>query len=107
MRIMYDPFGELMSMLTDEELVEAEKEASDLFFSRYYPDLKGNYCVENLSLVIGENSEDVLREDAAKIGIDPDAYVDVWRDMLIDTLEESFDNLLYDVLCRMVERKAR
>jgi len=103
----YDPFSEVMSMLTDEELIEAEKEAADLFFNKYYPGLEGDYYVENMSLVIGDATEEQMRKDALRFGIDPDVYVDVWRDMLIDILEEAFDDILYDTLCNKVESKAR
>lgn len=100
-----DEFAPLLEELTDQEQEEAVKVATDRFFNCRLPGLKGKYAVVNLSLTRGLATEDELKADAARFGIDPAIYPDHWQQMLMEQLEELFDEELFNALLWEVDRK--
>jgi len=100
-----DEYSPLLEKLSEEEIEEAVKDATDHFFNQRLPGLEGKYSIVNLSLVRGEATEDEMRADAPRFGIDPTAYPDHWQQLLMDQLEEIFDEELFDALQRAVAQK--
>jgi hypothetical protein len=100
-----DEFAPLLERLTEDEVDAATKDATDHFFYHRLPGLEGKYAVVNWALTRGEATEEELKADAGRFGIDPAIYPDHWRDMLMDQLEEIFDEELFDALQRAVARK--
>lgn len=100
-----DEYSPLLEKLSEEEIEEAAKDAADHFFNQRLPGLEGKYSIVDLSLVRGEATEDEMRADAPRFGIDPTAYPDHWQQLLMDQLEEIFDEELFDALQRAVAQK--
>ena len=100
-----DDLGDLMVRLSDEEQIEAIKEATDHFFNHLLPGLEGKYAVTNLSLTRGDAADEEMKVDADRFGLDPAAYPDHWAQLLMDQLEEAFDEELYDAMERAVTKK--
>lgn len=100
-----DEFAQLMEKLADSEREEAVREAADRFFNVRAPGLKGQYAIINLTLARGEATEEEMRADAERFGIDPEAYPEHWQQILLEQLEEAYDEELFDALQRAVEAK--
>lgn len=103
--MMEDDLGDLVVRLSEKEQTEAIKEATDRFFNHRLPGLEGKYAVVNLSLSRGDATDEEMRADARRFGLDPDAYPDHWDQLLMDQLEEAFDEELYDAMERAVAKK--
>ncbi len=100
-----DDLGGLVVRLSEKEQSEAIKEATDRFFNRRLPGLEGKYAVVNLSLTRGDATDEEMKVDADRFGLDPAAYPDHWPQLLMDQLEEAFDEELYDAMERAVTKK--
>jgi hypothetical protein len=103
--VLEDEYSPLLEKLSEEEIEEAAKDATDHFFNQRLPGLEGKYAVVDLSLVQGEATEDEMRADVLRFGIDPAAYPEHWKQLLMDQLEEIFDEELFDALQRAVAQK--
>lgn len=98
-----DDIGILMEKLTDEEQQGVLEEATNRFFNKRLPGLEGHYAILNFGIVRGEATDDQMKIDALRFGIDPLVYAEEWRDLLMEQLEERFDEELYDAMLRAVE----
>ena len=103
--LMEDDLGDLVVRLSEKEQSEAIKEATDRFFNHRLPGLEGKYAVTNLSLTRGDATDEEMKVDADRFGLDPAAYPDHWPQLLMDQLEEAFDEELYDAMVRAVTKK--
>lgn len=100
-----DDFAPLLEKLTEEEIEEAVRDATDRFFNCRLLGLEGKYAVVNLSLTRGLATDEEMQADAVRFGIDPAIYQEHWQQMLMEQLEEIFDEELFDALQRAVARK--
>lgn len=100
-----DEFAPLLERLSEEEQEEAVKDATDRFFNSRLPGLEGKYAVVNLSLCRGDATDEEMKADAQRFSIDPAIYQEYWQQMLLEQLEEAFDEELFDALQRAVARK--
>jgi hypothetical protein len=95
-----DVFALLLERLTDEQVLAAETEATDRLFNFRFPGLQGEYGVLNRELVRHEATEEQMRQDAARFGLDPTVYQDHWKDMLMEQLSDAWDEEFYDALLK-------
>jgi hypothetical protein len=101
-----DDFGILLSQLNDEEQEAAIKDAGEHFFNIRLPGLQGDYAISNMDLARHGATEEQMRQDATRFGIDPEVYQEgLWKDILMGQLEEAWDEELYDALERKVKNK--
>jgi len=100
-----DEFAPLLEQLSEEEVEKAIEEATDRFFNCRLPGLEGGYAIQNMELVRGQATNEEMQADAVRFGIDPAIYQDHWQQLLMDQLEEIFDEELFDALQRAVARK--
>lgn len=98
-----DEFSLLMSQLSDEAILACETVATDRLFNLRFPGLVGCYIVKCFELVRGESTEEEMRQDAARFGLDCDTYRDHWQDMLLEQLSEAWDEEFYNALLAKVQ----
>ncbi|MHB8118604.1 MAG: hypothetical protein ACYDHX_07765 [Methanothrix sp.] len=97
----------LLALLTDEEALACETQATDRLFNFRFPGLAGKYHILNRELVRGEASEEEMREDAGRFGLNADIYADHWKDMLLEHLSDAWDEEFYEALLAKAQAKER
>lgn len=104
-RAVSEEYQHLVDNLTDEELNLAEDRAISVFFKEKAPGLSGKYYVMNMNLIHDTSTEEYMKADAMARGIDPEIYKDEWQNMLMEQLEEIFDECMLDEMKAAVESK--
>jgi hypothetical protein len=102
-----DEFSILMSQLSDEEVLACETAATDSLFNRRFPGLEGCYVIKCFELVRGNSTEEQMRQDAARFGLDSEIYRGHWQDILLEQLSKVWDEEFYEALLAKVQERER